>query len=146
MLGSLEITAGKLADADRHLTAVLSLRQPDTATLNNLAWLKQREGDAAAARVLAERAYFQAPAPEVADTLGWILARQGDTALALQLLGQAAAAQRGASAAPTAYHYAWVLNAVGRRDEAKKQLAVSLSPAAAFPEKKDAETLMGSLK
>ncbi len=146
VLGSLEITTGKLADADRHLTAVLALRPPDTATLNNLAWLKQQEGDAASARVLAERAYFQAPAPEVADTLGWILARQGDTARALPLLSQAAAGQQGPSAAPTAYHYAWVLNAVGRRDEAKKELAVSLSPAATFSEKKDAETLMGSLK
>ena len=146
VLGSLEITAGRLAEADRYLTTVLTLRPPDTATLNNLAWLKQQEGDAAAARVLAERAYFQAPAPEVADTLGWILARQGDTAQALPLLSQAAAIQQGPSAAPTAYHYAWVLNAVGRRDEAKRELAVSLSPASTFPEKKDAETLMGSLK
>jgi putative PEP-CTERM system TPR-repeat lipoprotein len=145
VLSSLYIKANRLADAAAHLDAVLSVRRTDVTALNNLAWIKQQQGDIAGARNLAERAYFQSPTPEVADTLGWILARQGETALALTMLSQAALHQSGAGQASAAYHYGWALNAAGRTDEAKEQLKAALASKADFPDRADAQALMNSL-
>ncbi len=146
VLSSLDLSANRLAEAERHLNAVLAVRHTDTAALNNLAWVKQQQGDAVAARTLAERAYFQAPRPEVADTLGWILARQGDTAHAVLLLSQAAANQTSASGGSTLYHYGWALNAAGRPGEARTQLEAAMAVKSGFPERADAGKLLSSLK
>ncbi len=146
VLGSLYITTRQLTEAEQHLDAVLAMRGTDSATLNNLAWVKQQQGDATLARSLAERAYFQAPSPQVADTLGWILARAGEPQRALPLLAQAAADTNPASQPAAAYHYGYALHAAGRADEARTQLARAAQAKADFPEKADAEKLLASLK
>ena len=146
VLSSLDLTANRLADAEQHLNAVLAVRYTDTASLNNLAWIKQQQGDLPAAKTLAERAYFESPAPEVADTLGWILAKQGDTAKALPLLSQAVANQAGASQATAAYHYGWTLNAAGRTADARTQLVAAVGAKAAFADRGEAQRLLQTLK
>ncbi len=140
LLGSLLISAHRYAEADQRLRTVLADNGADTATLNNLAWIKEQLGDMAQAKVLAERAYFQSPAPEVADTLGWILARQGDTAHALPLLAQAASTD-----AAAAYHFGWTLNAVGRKQEARIQVQKATNAKSDFAEKADAQRLLVTL-
>jgi putative PEP-CTERM system TPR-repeat lipoprotein len=89
MLSALYLRADQLDKAAARLDLVLAGNQNDVAALNNLAWIKQAQGDQQMAMTLAQRAYFQSPRPEIADTLGWILARQGKTAEALPLLKQA---------------------------------------------------------
>ena len=86
-LASLYINNHKLDEAESRLRAILALRQTDTAALNNLAWIRQQQGDMPEALTLAKRAYFQSPVPSVADTLGWILANDGATDSALPLFG-----------------------------------------------------------
>ena len=154
VLSSLDLDEGKLGEAEQHLDAVLAIRHSDPASLNNLAWIKQQQGDDAAARSLAERAYFQAPNPDVADTLGWILAKQGDTPIALPLLSEAVTnlpqgkpgSPEALARASAAYHYGFALNASGRTADARAQLQAAVSTQADFTGKADALKLLSSLK
>jgi putative PEP-CTERM system TPR-repeat lipoprotein len=145
VLSSLYLEAGQLDKAASHLEVVLATNQGDVAALNNLAWIKQAQGDTAAAKTLAQRAYFQSARPEIADTLGWILSRQGDTANALPLLKQATGSLDPALRAAARYHYAVTLAAAGKRDEARSQVGSALGEKAQFREKAEAEKFEKSL-
>jgi putative PEP-CTERM system TPR-repeat lipoprotein len=145
-LSGLYLAANRLNDADTALHAVLAMRPRDIAALNNLAWLKQKQGDAAQARGLAERAYFETPIPEVADTLGWILVQQGEIKSALIVLAQAVSNANPASRASAEYHYAVALNQAGRRDEARAQLQLAVDSKASFADRSAAEQLLTTLK
>jgi Flp pilus assembly protein TadD len=115
------------------------------ALLNNLAWLNDKTGNAVEAIKLAEQAYSLAPkVAEINDTLGWLLVRNQK-------------ADRGASLIKTAYelsprnpeiayHYAFVLNAAGKRADAKALLDTALKNPQPFAERKDAEKFLASLK
>jgi hypothetical protein len=125
LLAQMDVSAGRMAQAERRFEALLA-RQPGNApALNNLAWiLGERAETRARARDLAERAFLLLPNPETADTLGWILARQGETARALPLLRQAAAASF-ATPAPNrgiAYRLAVTLRMSGESEEAGRVL------------------------
>ena len=146
LLSSLYITIRKFPEADEHLSAILSIRQDDTGTLNNLAWVKQQQGNLAQAATLAERAYFQSPVPEIADTLGWILARQGESRRALPLLAQAATAPTPTPQAAALYHYGYVLRALNQPAEARVQLQKAVAMKADFSEREDALKLLSALK
>ncbi len=154
VLSSLDLQANKLDDAEQHLNAVLAVHRTDPTALNNLAWIKQQRGDTAAAKSLAERAYFQQPNADVADTLGWILAKQGDTPTALPLLSEAvsnlpdgkAGTPAAIAKASAAYHYGWALNASGRKADAKTQLEAAVGSSADFAGKADAQRLLATLK
>jgi putative PEP-CTERM system TPR-repeat lipoprotein len=142
VLSSLYLESGRLAQAAQALQAVLAADGTNAAALNNLAWIRQRQGNPAEARTLGERAYFVSPNPETADTLGWILAQQNDTAAALPLLKQATT-----GAGPTAaYHYAVALASAGQRDEARTQVQSALASKASFRDRDDAERFLNSLK
>jgi Flp pilus assembly protein TadD len=137
-LGAMAMAAHRWADAAAWLDRVLHLRPNDVTALNNRAWVVLNQGDLAGARLLAQRAYFLSPEPELQDTLGWVLARQGDTAGALALLQPAAAAQ------PTPgvlFHLAYALHAARRDGEAKAYLDRALGQNAPFDERTDAEAL-----
>jgi tetratricopeptide (TPR) repeat protein len=142
VLSSLYLQSGRLPEAARALQAVLATDGTSAAALNNLAWIRQRQGDSPEAKTLGERAYFIAPNPDTADTLGWILAQQGDTAAALPLLKQAAAG--GSPAAD--YHYAVALAAAGQRDIARTEVQSALASKASFRDREDAERFLGTLK
>jgi putative PEP-CTERM system TPR-repeat lipoprotein len=146
VLSSLYLQVHNVQDAEQQLDAVLAIRHNDVSALNNLAWVKQQQGDLTTAKALGERAYFETPLPEVADTLGWILAQQGDTAKALLLLSQAINAQAPAARAIAEYHYGSVLNTAGRVDDARTQLARAVASKAAFPDRDKARALLASLK
>ena len=145
LLSSLFIKQRRLADADLHLSSMLAVRQNDTGTLNNLAWVKQQEGDLDQATKLAERAYFQSPAPEVADTLGWILVQQGDLRRALPLLTQAVTNSNPGSQATARYHLGYALKVANRPAEARAQLQRAVTTSAVFSEKDDARRLLATL-
>ena len=117
----------------------------DSAGLNNLAWLYQRQGDLPKARELAERASAIFPRPaHIDDTLGWILLAQGDAEKALTHLGAAY------SAAPDnsdiQYHLAVALRRVGRAADAQSVLEKLLGSEASFADRTEAEKLLNELK
>lgn len=152
MLSQLDIEAGRLAAAELRLEALLERRPDDALALNNLAWLLRQKEDPASrlrARGLAERGYYLAPGPDVADTLGWILARDGHPAEAVLLLRQSARLRPLAvPEAGTAYRLAFALNASGARAEALAVLAPAMEarPAPSFPEKPAALLLLAELR
>ena len=146
LLSSFYINARKLPEAEHHLSAILVARQNDAGTLNNLAWVKQQQGDLAQATTLAERAYFQSPVPEVADTLGWILTREGQARRALPLLAQAVTVAGPAPQAAALYHYGYALNATDQPMEARVQLEKAVAIKENFAEREDAAKLLSTLR
>ncbi len=143
MLAQLDIEAGRMADAQARLEAIVERQPQDAVALNNLAWLlgeQPGEANHSRARALAERAYFLAPGPDVADTLGWILARSGQAAQAVPLLRQSAGSDPG-----SAYRLAFALHAAGEGEEARRVLAPLLAAAPAFPERANAVRLLAEL-
>lgn len=146
VLSSFYLDDGQFAAAADRLEAVLAIDATNGAALNNLAWIRQRQGKGVEAKALAERAYFAAPSAETADTLGWILAQQGDTQAALPLLKEAAATSDPSLHGAASYHHAVALAAAGRRDEARTEVQGALASQANFHERDDAERFLGTLK
>lgn len=105
---------------------VLEKEPNDVLVLNNLAFaLATRQGKAADARPLAERAYtISRGAPLIADTLGWVFHLLGDSAQALKFLQQAVTALP--KHGEVRYHYAAVLAAAGDRTRAAQELTAAL--------------------
>jgi putative PEP-CTERM system TPR-repeat lipoprotein len=146
VLSSFYLDSGQLSPAAERLQAVLAADPTNGAALNNLAWIRQRQGNAAEAKSLAERAYFAAPGAETADTLGWILAQQGDTSAALPLLKQAATTTDPSLHATATYHHAAALAAAGQRAQARTELQTVLASPASFHERDDATRFLATLK
>lgn len=120
-LAAAYVDAGRFDEAVAQLEATLATEPDDADTLNNLAWLYDKRGDARAL-ALAERARAQAPRdPKVLDTYGWILIRQGDAAGGLAVLRDAFS--RASDDPSIRYHIAVALRDLGRADEAKRELA-----------------------
>ena len=142
MLGLMDLRAKRIDEAARNLNLVLVKRPSDPIALNNLAWVYQQQNDPRA-RVMAQRAYLQAPTPETGDTLGWIMVGQGDAKTALPLLQQASA-QRPADLT-IGYHLAVALKDNGQKDEAVKVLQPVVASPEAFEDKQNARKLMDEL-
>ena len=142
VLALFDVKAHRLDDAERNLGIVLASRPSNPIALNNLAWVYQQKNDPRA-RVMAQRAYLQAPTPESGDTLGWIMVAGGDAKGGLPLLRQAAA-QRPTEPA-IQYHLAVALKDTGAKEEAVKVLQPIVSGAQAFDDKDAARKLLASL-
>lgn len=110
--------------------------------LNNLAWIYQQKGDKRA-QEYAQRAFEQAPTPEVTDTLAWILAQQGESQKALPLLQSAAAARPENSS--IRYHLAVVLKDTGHQTEATDILRTLLASDQVFDERASAQAMLTDL-
>ena len=142
VLGSLDINARRLSEAETHLKVVLATRPNDPIALNNLAWVYQQRNNPEAL-ALARRAYTLSPTTESADTLGWILVTSGKPSEGLPLVRQAATAR---PADPSLqYHLAAALNGAGQKEEALKVLGALPLQSASFEEKPAAQKLLVDL-
>jgi len=144
VLSSLDVAARRLPQARAELETVLAHAPNNIAALNNLAWVRQQQGDLPAARTLAERAHLLAPAPQTADTLGWIVLAQGDVSDALTLLRSAALGRQNDPA--IAYHYAAALARDGQKEAAVTKLKAVLGDTVRFDEKPQAAKLLADLQ
>ncbi len=142
VLITMDIGAKKYDDAERSLKKVLDIQPNNVPALNNLAWIYQQKGDTTA-QSLAHKAYLLSPTPQVADTLGWILASQGKPDVALMLLRQASAQLT--TDGTVQFHYAFALNAVGKKDEAVSVLRPIVLGKAEFDEKPAAKRMFDEL-
>ncbi len=132
------------AAAEQQFRAVLKSQPNNMVALNNLSWLLQKK-DTKQAIYYAEQAVKQAPnSAPILDTLGWVKWQAKDTPGALAVLQKAHAAEPGNP--EIAYHLAVVLNASGRRAEAKKTLAGVLASNQEFSERREAEALSVRLR
>jgi putative PEP-CTERM system TPR-repeat lipoprotein len=122
----------------------LIVSQPNNpAFLNDLAWAYHLVKDERGQK-LAERAYKLAPQLAViADTYAWILVQDGQAARALPLLRQAQA--RDAENPAITYHLASALEALGRQQEARTELAKAFKMSGNFAEANEARTMMKRL-
>jgi cellulose synthase operon protein C len=141
-LSMLDMRSNRMADAEKHLQAVLALQPADPIALNNLAWIYQGRDDPRAL-ALARKGYLLAPGPQSADTLGWILTRRGDAKTGLMLLAQAAANL--STDASIFYHLAVALNDTGQKDKAVELLTKLVDSPAEFDDKPAARKLLADL-
>ena len=138
------MTRGRFADAKAQYELLVQTAPPDVSVMNNLAWLLT-DSDPRRALALAADALKLAPnAPSVLDTEGWIKFRQNNKTEALRVLEQAHGLRP--QSGTISYHYAAVLNSVGRRGEAKNLLKAALMENKAyFTDRQDAERLLASM-
>lgn len=127
-------------------TLALHEKYPDNPALkNNLAFLLARGGtdlERASALVEELRESFS-DNPVIMDTYGYVLAARGDHAGALEVYEEAL---KQASANVTIrYHYARSLAALGRNDDALRQLEAILMIDPSFPQAEEARALRQNL-
>ena len=126
-LARLQVQAGRSDEALASSRQAVAAAPDNPLALNALATLLlEQDGGVAEAFALATRAHELAPQrPLITDTLAWACHLQRDHARALELLGQA----RGGLPrnALIRYHYAAVLAALGRSQEAARELVPVLA-------------------
>jgi len=137
---------GKLPLAQKSYEKALSLSPDNPAVMNNLAWtMAERGTDLDRAQAYAVKALEKTKQhPGIMDTLGWVLYRKGDYKGALARFARASELMPDS---PTIrYHYAMGLLKTGEKEKARKELKAALDSANPFPEKKDAERLLTTIR
>lgn len=143
-LGDAQARTGSFPAARRSYETALKLRPDDVESLNNLASTMTRQGEPAAAAVVAERALAKDPRNAAAiDTAGWAYHLSGNADRALQLLRDARL--REPDSPDIRYHLAAALAKAGRKSEAKEELDAALR-STAFESHKEALALSQTLR
>jgi tetratricopeptide (TPR) repeat protein len=137
------IQAGDGAEGMKLLRLAQSMDPLDAVVANNMAWFlltapEPAVRNPAEALQVAERAVALSPrAGYIADTYAWAFFRNGRAKDALETIGQAIDLTRASGEGGLALlrgHRARILNALGRREEALKELAEALARAPREPE------------
>ena len=131
-----------LADEMEKTWREVAAQSPDRpAALNNLAWhLATHGGDLDEALKLARRSVETAPEAYNLDTLAWIEHVRGDQA-AWTAMERSLACRR--SGAPEYfYHAGAILDALGKKPEARKYLERAVSPGVDFEEFDAAQAML----
>ena len=122
---------------------ILQAQPNNIVALNNLATLYQQKKDP---RTLAtaQKAYAVAPEhPGIQDTLGWILVERGQLEQGIRLLNKAVT--KTPDVASIRYHLGVAMARSGKKEAAKKELALSIKLGQKFPELDKARALLNSL-
>jgi len=142
-LAAAYLKEGRSKQAAEQYRRVLEDDPRNIRALNDLAWLYHQEKDPRALAT-AEQAHQVAPDnPHVMDTLAWILVEQGKTGQALDLLRQAAKGDPASTA--IRYHLAVALAKSDDKKRARKELEDLLARNKTFPERTEAQSLLGHL-
>lgn len=125
-LGAAYDTAGRVPDAEKAFRAILARDPLNANALNYLGYMLANRGmKLPEALALVDRALVVEPGnPAFLDSRGWALFKIGRTADAEAPLRQAATALGGSSVIQ--FHFAEVLAALGKRDEAASRLEQAL--------------------
>ncbi|MBL8139435.1 MAG: tetratricopeptide repeat protein [Acidobacteria bacterium] len=125
-LGAAYETAGRVSDAEKSFRAIIARDPLNAAALNYLGYMLASRGmKVPEALALVDRALVVEPGnPAYLDSRGWALFKMGRAADAEAPLRQAATALGGSSVIQ--FHFAEVLAALGKRDEAASRLEQAL--------------------
>ncbi len=144
MLAEAYVRTGNMAAARQEYEHLRALAPKDAGVLNNLANVLLRLNDPQALAV-AEQALALAPNDYVTiDTTGWAAYHAGKLDRAVQLLRDARL--RSPESGEVRYHLAAALVKIGRKDEARDELAAALRGSSGFDGREDAEALLRTLK
>ena len=142
-LAEVYLQAARYPEAIAQYQMLLQVQPNHIVGLNNLAAIYQQEKDGRAIAT-AQKAYALAPEhPGVQDTLGWILVEQGQLQQGINLLNKAV--QKAPDVASIRYHLGAALARAGKKQEAKKELDLSIKSGQKFPELAQAQALRNSL-
>lgn len=143
LLATALVDAGRFAPAIVHHETLLAGDPGNALVLTGLAVAYHEIGDRRALDY-AERAYGIAPQLVwIADTLGWILVREGEAERGAGVLREASAKVPGEPRIH--YRLAVALNALGRSDEARRELETALGADKPFNDAAAARSLLKSL-
>jgi putative PEP-CTERM system TPR-repeat lipoprotein len=127
---------GDSGGARREYETLLRQHAEDPIILNNLGWLLQKDNPDRALSLVSLAAKVAPRSPQIADTLGWMKYQRRDLQGALPLLQHAHNVD--SNSAPISYHLALVLDATGKRAEAKTLLQATLAKSPKFDGSDDA--------
>jgi len=134
------LSTGKVDAARKEYETALKLRPDDPVTLNNLAWIIQKDEPDRAIE-LASRSVRIAPrAAELIDTLGWMKVQGSDQQGGLALLQRAYGIDK--ENPQIGYHLAVALDKSGKRAEAKSLLQSVLTKTPNFDGATEAKQLI----
>jgi putative PEP-CTERM system TPR-repeat lipoprotein len=143
LLGQRYLAHKDMAHARAEFEKLSALAPNDAATLNNLAWIYQVDGDPRAA-TLAQRAFALAPgSPDIGDTFGWILIQNGEIDKGVPILRDAAA--KLPDNGEVRYHLAAALLKSGDADNARRMLQTLLASGDKFDSVADARALLETI-
>lgn len=144
VLALAHLKVGNTDLAISHHEALAEMSSQDVVIINNLASLYHRRGDKRALEY-AKRAYELAPnQPQTIDTYGWILVQKGDVEQGLKLLRNAQA--RSDRQPEIGYHIAVALDALGRHQEALREIEAVMALGKKFKDDDAARKLLERLK
>ncbi len=146
-LGTLLQLKGKDSEAREAYKQALEINENFAPAANNLAWLisSEEQPDLGEALRLALVAKEKLPDdPNVADTLGWIHYKRASYSLALTQFSQAVEGLP--NNGTVRYHLALTLNALDKKEEARKELVQVLDKNSDFPERQQAQALLLTLQ
>ena len=129
---SLLLDTGNVPEARKEFETLLKQQPEDPVVLNDLGWLLRDEDPARAYALVSLAARIVPNSKDVMDTLAWLKYQRRELQGALLLLRRAH--QIDPADGEIAYHYAVVLDASGRRDEAKTVLQSVVTAKTAFAE------------
>tara|TARA_R110002110_G_scaffold24654_1_gene92006 strand:+ start:244 stop:3090 length:2847 start_codon:yes stop_codon:yes gene_type:complete len=144
VLALAHLKVGNTDLAISHHEALAEMSSQDVVIINNLASLYQQRGDKRAFEY-AKRAYELAPnQPQTIDTYGWMLVQKGDVEQGLKLLRNAQA--RSDRQPEVGYHIAAALDALGRHQEALREIEAVMALGKKFKGEDAARKLLERLK
>ena len=144
LLASIFEQAAEYDLAEARYRAVLDQQPNDGMALNNLAYLLAvRKSDPVQALPYARRGHELLKSAESADTLGWVLHLTGDQAAAAALFSDIV--RTPVKDAEVLLHAATVFAAVGRPDQAARELARAVALDAKLDKREDVKTLRARL-
>jgi putative PEP-CTERM system TPR-repeat lipoprotein len=142
-LAALLLRQARRDEAIEEYRKIVAAAPDDAVSTNNLAWLYWEGKDARALEMAREAYELARGRPEIADTYAWILAQSGDPRKSVEILSQVS--DRARENGTIQYHFGFALNAVGRKHEARAVLGRALAANDAFPERSEAEALLGEI-
>jgi len=143
MLANSYLELNRETEARAAFSRAVKLAPNNVMVLNNLAWLL-RDEDPKQALAYAERAAQSTSDPRVMDTLGVLLLNQGENDRAVTILQEAS--KKRPDMLSIRYHLAQAQAQQGDRLQARKELQRILSEGRDFPEKQEAQALLGELE
>ncbi len=139
------LAVGQAREASGHFAKIVERQPSNVAAINNLAWSSLQMGAIDEALAQAQRAYKLAPEqPQVLDTYAMILLRKGKAQEATDQLRRALDHTPGD--AGIRLHLAQALIVDGQTVKARQTLKDLLAQKSPFPQRQEAQELLGKLK